>query len=85
VLNGDGVTSSQARRAASVGEADDPALARYVDMVRTHAFRVTDADVDRLRCAGLSEDAIFELTAAAAVGAASERLEAGLALLAEEP
>jgi hypothetical protein len=84
VLDGPGATSAQARRDAFAGRAGAPVVARYVELVRAHAYRVTDEDVDGLRGAGLDDDAIFELTVAAALGAAAERLEAGLALLREE-
>ncbi len=50
----------------------------YVDKVRRHAYRVTDADVQNLLGAGYSQDQVFELTVAAAFGAARERLAAGL-------
>ena len=53
----------------------------YLDMVRRHAYRVTDGDVERLKSAGLSEDEIFEHTVAAAVAAGLERLDAGLRAL----
>lgn len=53
-------------------------LRAYVEKVARHAYKVTDADVDGLREAGYSEDAIFELTLAAALGAAQARLSAGL-------
>jgi alkylhydroperoxidase family enzyme len=53
-------------------------LRSYVDKVAQNAYKVTDADVDALRDAGYSEDAIFELTLAAALGAAQARLDAGL-------
>ena len=59
-------------------------LAHYVDVVRKHADRITDEDVERLRDAGLDDDAIFEMTVAAALGAAAERLRAGLSLLGRE-
>jgi alkylhydroperoxidase family enzyme len=49
-----------------------------VEKVARHAYKVTDADVDGLREAGYSEDAIFEVTLAAALGAAHARLSAGL-------
>jgi alkylhydroperoxidase family enzyme len=52
--------------------------AAYVDTVRRHAYRVTDAQFETMRDAGLSEDEMFELTVAAAAGAGLERLEAGL-------
>ena len=42
---------------------------------------MTDADMDALRKAGYSEDAIFDITASAAVGAGLGRLERGLAAL----
>jgi hypothetical protein len=80
-------------RAARLGggtasTADDvPApLAGYVEKVARHAYRVTDDDVAALLRAGSSEDAVFELTVAAALGAALGRLERGLAALrGEEP
>ena len=53
-------------------------LRAYVEKLARHAYKVTDADVDGLREAGYSEDAIFELTLAAALGAAQARLSAGL-------
>ena len=53
----------------------------YLEMVRRHAYRVTDGDVERLKSAGLSEDEIFEHTVAAAVAAGLERLDAGLRAL----
>jgi len=60
-------------------EADLPDdLRPYVAKVAQNAYKVTDADVDALREAGYSEDAIFELTLAAALGAARARLDAGL-------
>ena len=58
-----------------------PGTEAYCDTVRRHAYRVTDAQVDELRAAGLGEDEIFEVTVAAAVGAGLDRLEAGLAAL----
>jgi alkylhydroperoxidase family enzyme len=84
VLDGEGATSVQARRAAFAGRADEPAVAYYVDAVRRHAD-VTDDDVERLHAAGLDDDAIFELTVAAALGAGVDRLQAGLSLLGREP
>lgn len=58
-----------------------PALAPYVIKVALHAYQVTDEDVLQLERQGLSEDQIFEATAAAAVGAALLRLEKGMAAL----
>jgi alkylhydroperoxidase family enzyme len=57
------------------------ALAPYVDKVARRAYTVTDEDIAALRQAGYSEDAIFEITVSAALGAAMARLERGLAAL----
>jgi alkylhydroperoxidase family enzyme len=53
-------------------------LRPYIEKVAKSAYKVVDADIDRLREAGYSEDAILELTLAAALGAARARLDAGL-------
>ena len=53
-------------------------LRPYVEKVAKNAYKVVDADIDGLREAGYSDDAIFELTLAAALGAAQVRLDAGL-------
>ena len=74
-------------RAASFGSPPGPrvevpqALTAFVDRIAQHAWRVTDDDVRALRQAGYSEQAIFEITASAAVGAGLARLERGLAAL----
>jgi len=93
ILKGKGVTDPTLRRAvearsaqlggrsgAAVGEL--PAdLRAYVDKVALHAYKVTDEDVAALLAAGYSEDAVFEVTVSAALGAAASRLEIGLAAL----
>ena len=84
VLDGDGATPPEARHAAFAGRVEHPEVSRYVDIVRRHAYRVTDEDVERLRSAGLDDDAIFELTVAAALGVGVGRLRAGLSLLGRE-
>ena len=58
-----------------------PALVPYVIKVALHAYKITDEDILQLKRDGLSEDVIFEATAAAAVGAALLRLEKGMAAL----
>jgi hypothetical protein len=62
-------------------ELQEEPLTSYLATVTLQAHEVTDEDVQRLRGAGLSEDAIFELTVSTALGAALMRLERGLALL----
>jgi alkylhydroperoxidase family enzyme len=56
-------------------------LGKYVDKVARHAFKVTDADIETLRSAGYSEDAIFELTLCAALGARIARLDRAIAAM----
>ncbi|HEX7082806.1 MAG TPA: hypothetical protein VF186_01685 [Gaiellaceae bacterium] len=53
-----------------------PAMDAYLDKVRRHAHRITDADVDALKAAGVDEDTIFEQTVAVAIGEGLRRLEA---------
>jgi len=82
VLESRGELPSEVRRvAAERGEVPEP-FPRYVGMIHDHAYRITDRVVDELKAAGASEDAIFEVSVAAAYGAARRRLEAGLTALA---
>lgn len=85
VLDSPGMTPNALRWAAFHRRMDElPAELRpYVEKVAKHAYRVTDEDVEALKRAGYSEDAIFEVTAAAALGAAILRLERGLIVVNE--
>ncbi len=58
-----------------------PALVAYVKKVALYAYKTTEDDIEALRRAGYSEDAIFEITVSAALGAGMTRLERGLAAL----
>ena len=60
-------------------------VTNYVKKVVLYAYKATDADVQQLKDAGYSEDAIFEITVTAAVGAGLHRLNTGLALLRGAP
>jgi alkylhydroperoxidase family enzyme len=53
-------------------------MASYLAKVRTGAYAVTDADVEALEAAGLTEDEIFEQTVAAVVGEGFRRLDAAM-------
>jgi len=79
------VVARAARLGGGADRMDAPAvpetLAGYVDTVARHAYKVTDEDLAGLLRAGNSEDALFEVTVAAALGAALGRLERGLAAL----
>ena len=78
-------TSSAMRRAAGEGKLDDPKLSPYVEKVRAGGYRVAPSDVDALHAAGLDDDAIFEITVAAALGEGLRRLRTGLRVLGLEP
>jgi alkylhydroperoxidase family enzyme len=56
-------------------------LADYLNKVALHAYKTTDEDIQALRQAGYSEDAIFEITLSAALGTGLARLERGLSAL----
>jgi hypothetical protein len=73
VLDGPGHVDLVVRQQIARGEA--PAeLAALVRNIRDHAYRVTDADIEALRTR-YSEDQLFEIVVAAALGAAEHRLE----------
>ena len=82
VLEQPGALDLATRQAAARGAALPDPLAAYVDTVRRHAYEVTDADVTGLLDAGYSQDQVFELTVAAAYGAARTRLDLGRAAMA---
>jgi hypothetical protein len=74
VLRGPGVTRPE-QRAEAMSEKGGPAI---LEKVRRAAHKVTDEDVKALRDSGLSDDEIFELTIAAAIGVSKRRLEAAM-------
>ena len=53
-----------------------PELEAYLEKVHRRAYTITDADVDALKAAGISEDEIFEQTVAAAISEGLYRLDA---------
>jgi alkylhydroperoxidase family enzyme len=50
-------------------------MSAYLDKVRDRAYTVVDRDVDELKAAGFSEDAIFEQTVAVAIAEGLRRLD----------
>ncbi|MFT3770419.1 MAG: hypothetical protein QM820_33750 [Minicystis sp.] len=81
VLHGPGATSPAQRQAAARGE--PPAdLGALVEKIRRHAYAVTDEDLASLRDR-YTEDQLFELVVATVIGAADDRLRAGLRALEE--
>jgi len=86
VLETPGEMKPELRRAALERATAPGALGAYVSNVARHAYKITDTDVAQLRQAGHSDDSLFEITVAAAVGAALYRLDRGMAALrGEEP
>ena len=51
-------------------------FAPYLAKVRERAYTVTDADLERLKTGGVSEDEIFEQTVATAIAQGLRRLDA---------
>jgi alkylhydroperoxidase family enzyme len=51
-------------------------MTAYLEKVRRHAYKVTDADFQALKDAGCSEDEIFEQTVAVAISEGLRRLDA---------
>ena len=80
-LNTPGDTPTGVRRTALERGTAPGSLGPYVSNVARHAYKITDTDVAQLRHAGHSDDALFEITVAAAVGAALYRLDRGMAAL----
>jgi alkylhydroperoxidase family enzyme len=66
--------------AGTAGAADTlPAEARVLAVkVALHPYKVTDEDVEALRRAGWSDNAVFELVVAVAVGAGREIASRGM-------
>lgn len=80
-LDGPGELAPEIRRAAASGGELPPDLAAWAAKVRERAYATTDGEFDELLRAGHSEDAIFEVTVAAALGAGLDRFEAAVRAL----
>src|SRR5262245_3072852 len=83
VLESPGATEPGVRQAIYRGARQDGPVGAYVEQVRGQSYRISDEDVQGLLESGMSQDAVFELTVAAALGAAGERLEAGMRAMRE--
>jgi AhpD family alkylhydroperoxidase len=75
VFDAPAVTAPALRKAAVTGEELAEPWRSYTALVRDASYRITDADITRLTAA---EDEVFEMTVAAAVGAALRSFDAGL-------
>ena len=58
-------------------------LREFIDKIAERPWTIHDDDFARLRAAGYSEDQLFELTMACALGAGLQRFDAGLRGLGE--
>ncbi len=77
VLRGPGKSAPDLREAAARHSPDlPPELAALIEKVHRHAYQVTDEDLTDLK-SRYSDDQLFEIVVAAAVGAAGQRLAAG--------
>jgi alkylhydroperoxidase family enzyme len=81
IADGPARTSSALRRSICQGTPSDPNLAAYVEKVRNSSYRVAPSEIDALRASGFDDDAIFEITVAAALGEALRRLRIVLRVL----
>jgi AhpD family alkylhydroperoxidase len=77
VFTAPATTDPALRGAAATGEDLDEPWRSYTALVRDASHRITDADLTRLTGAGHTEDEVFEMTVAAAVGAALRTFDAG--------
>ncbi|MBB5914787.1 AhpD family alkylhydroperoxidase [Nocardia transvalensis] len=78
VLEAPATTDPALRAAAATGDTLPEPVQAYAASVRNASYRITDVDIEKLTAAGYSEDQIFEITVAAAVGAALRSYDAGL-------
>jgi hypothetical protein len=84
VTAGAGVLDRSVRQAAAGGQAVAGAMGALVDKVRRHAYRVTDDDVAALLVAGTTQDEVFEVAVATALGEGARRYRIVEQLLATE-
>ena len=78
VLHGPGVSSPEARRAAFDNSGANPATRDLTNKVVQNAWKVTGNDVAAAKANGGSDDEIFELVIAAALGQSTRQLNAAM-------
>jgi alkylhydroperoxidase family enzyme len=81
ILEGEGQASREQRRAAFDNAGLPGPLGSLVERVAKNAREVRDEDIAAARASGSSEDQIFEIVIAAAVGEGSRQYDAALAAL----
>lgn len=81
ILNGPGTTTGQQRAGAFENADVNPAVRTLIGKVAATPTQITDADFDEARAAGFTDDQLFELVIAAAVGQTTRMYESALAAL----
>ncbi len=84
VLTAAGATGIELRARVFAGDVAGEPYGDYVAKIRDASYRVTDRDFTLMAEAGLSEDAIWEVTVAAALGSACRGLDAAVAAMSEK-
>ncbi|WP_063758624.1 hypothetical protein [Kibdelosporangium aridum] len=77
VFDAPATTSPALRTSAATGESLTEPWKSYAALVRDTPSRITDGTIKQLLAAGHSEDEVFEMTVAAAVGAALQEFDTG--------
>jgi len=83
VLQGPGVSSPEARRAAFDNTGANSSTRDLTSKVVQNAWKVTGNDVAAAKATGASDDEIFELVIAAALGQSTRQLDAAMRQLDE--
>jgi hypothetical protein len=81
VLTEPGSLEPATRLGLATGRAIPADLIAYAEKVARHAYRISDEDIERLRTAGYSDDEIFEVTVAVALGVGLFQRDRGLTAL----
>jgi hypothetical protein len=81
ILHGPGTTTAEQRAAAFENAHTEPALRPLLSKVATTPTRITDADFDTARTTGHTDDQLFELVIAAAVGQSTRMYETAVIAL----
>ena len=82
VLRGPGHVEAGLRQAVAQGSDVPNDLRTLIDKIHRHAYKVTDEDIAAAQ-ARYGDDSMFEIIVSAALGAANQRLQAGLKTLSE--
>ena len=83
ILEGDGEATRDQRKAAFANEGVPEVARVLLDKVTQRAAQIGDEDIAAAKAGGLTEDQIFELVVAAAMGVSTRQYEGALAALAQ--